>query len=112
MTIRIIDNKKINLSDDEWNHYVKIVKSYTTNTNNGADLFQDLFETDENGLIIFLKPPSKKQTSLEVVLFLQNITVQQHIRQMYEQVADICSQITDKISEIDIKLNQLKGKND
>ena len=49
--------------------YKKIVTSYTTTTNKGEDLFIDLFETDENGIIVFLKPPSKRQTSFEVFLF-------------------------------------------
>lgn len=108
MSIRIIDNKRIDLTVDEWNMYQKIVKSYTTPTNKGEDLFIDLFETDGSGIITFLKPPSKRQTSLEVFLFLMSIFQHQHLRIMYARVDDMCRQIKDKMSEIDNKLNELK----
>ena len=61
MPLRIIDNKKIEMTSDEWGMYEKIVKSYTTLTNKGEDLFIDLFETDDNGIIIFLKPPRSEE---------------------------------------------------
>lgn len=103
MTIRIIDNKKIDLTDDEWTMYQKIVKSYTNTTNKGEDLFIDLFETDKNGIMIFLKPPSKRHTSLEVFLFLMSIFQHQHIREMYKKVDDVCEQMKTKIKELDKK---------
>lgn len=100
MSIHIVDNKKIEMTNDEWSMYDKIVKSYTTLTNKGEDLFIDLFETDDNGIIIFLKPPSKRQTSFEVFLFLMAIQQQQHIRVMYQQVDDVCNQMKAKIKEL------------
>ena len=30
MTIKIVDNKKVDMTEDEFNMYQKIVKSYTT----------------------------------------------------------------------------------
>ena len=57
MPIRIVTNKKVEMTEDEWTMYNKIVKSYTTATNKGEDLFNDLFETDNNGIIVFLRPP-------------------------------------------------------
>jgi len=97
--IKIIDNKKIEMTDDEWSMYEKIVKSYTTSTNKGEDLFIDLFETDENGVIIFLKPPSKRQTSFEVFLFLMAIMQHQHLRQLHQQVDDLCAQLKEKFKD-------------
>lgn len=96
---RIIDNKKIELTQDEWLMYEKIVKSYTTLTNKGEDLFIDLFEVDENGIIIFLKPPSKRQTSFEVFLFLMSLMQHQHLRQMHAQIDDACNQIKEKVKK-------------
>ena len=104
--MRIIDNKRVNITDAEWEMYQKIVKSYTTATNKGEDLFQDLFESDNNGLIIFLKPPSKRQTSFEIFLFLMSIMQNQHLRCMYDQVADMAKQLKDKIAEVDEKLKK------
>lgn len=107
MTLRIIDNKKIDMTEDEWSMYQKIVKSYTSLTNKGEDLFIDLFETDDNGIIMFLKPPSKRQTSFEVFLFLMSIFQHQHLRLMHNQVDDICIQMKQKIVEIDTKLKDM-----
>lgn len=99
MSIRIVDNKKVEMTDDEWLLYQKIVKSYTSLTNKGEDMFIDLFEADDHGIILFLKPPSKRQTSFEVFLFLMALQQQQHIRLMYQQVDDVCAQMKAKIKE-------------
>lgn len=96
MTFQIIDNKKVEMTQDEWLMYEKIVKSYNTLTNKGEDLFIDLFEVDQNGIIIFLKPPSKRQTSFEVFLFLMALMQHQHLRLMHAQIDDLCAQIKEK----------------
>ena len=106
----IIDNKKVDVTPSEAKMYEKIVQSYTTATVNGEDLFVDLFETDDNGIIIFLKPPSKRHTSLEIFLFLISITQHQHLRLMHGQVDDICSQMKEKLKEIDEKLKILSER--
>ena len=108
MSVRVVDNKKLDMTQDEWAMYEKIVKSYTTLTNKGEDLFIDLFETNDNGIIIYLKPPSKRQTSFEVFLFLMSLMQHQHLRLMQHQVNDVVEQFKNKIKELDIKLAQLK----
>lgn len=107
---QVIDNKKVEITHDEWLMYEKIVKSYTSLTNKGEDLFMDLFEVDNNGIIMFLKPPSKRQTSFEVFLFLMSLMVHQHLRVMHSQVIDICDQMKGKIKEVDDKLLELSKK--
>lgn len=97
MSIRVVDNKKVDMTDDEWAMYNNIVKSYTDITGKGEDLFIDLFEANNDGIIIFLKPPSKRRTSLEVFLFLMAVMQHQHLRLMHEQV--------------DQAINELKNKN-
>jgi hypothetical protein len=97
MSARVIDNKKIDLTEDEWSMYQKIVKSYTNATNNGEDLFKDLFETDNNGIIIFLKPPTKFRTSFEVFLFLMSLMQHQHLRLMHQQVDEVVAQLKEKL---------------
>ena len=89
MTIRVVNNKKVEMTDDEWDMYNKIVQSYTDITGKGEDLFIDLFETNEEGIILLLKPPSKRRTSLEVFLFLMALMQQQHLRLMWKEIADI-----------------------
>lgn len=100
MPFRIIDNKKVEITEDEWSMYQKIVKSYTSITNKGEDLFIDLFEVDDSGVIIFLKPPSKRQTSFEVFLFLMSLMQHQHLRLMHAQINDVCQQMKNKLDEI------------
>jgi hypothetical protein len=107
MPITIIDNKRVDLTYDEIQMYNKIVASYTNMTNKGEDLFIDLFETDDNGIIVFLKPPSKRQTSFEVFLFLISIMNNQHLRLMHDEVSSICNQMKAKMREFDEKMSKL-----
>jgi hypothetical protein len=110
MGLKIINNQKVDMTDDEWNLYQKIVKSYTTTSNRGEDLFQDLFVSDDKGIIKFIKPPSVRQTSFEIFLFLISIFQHQHLRLMYAQVADITQQMKDKMKEMDAKSLELDEK--
>jgi hypothetical protein len=96
MPLKIIDNKKVEMTDDEWTMYQKIVKSYTTMMNKGEDLFIDLFESNDEGIIMFLKPPSKRQTSLEVFLFLMALMQHQHLRMMHKQVDEVVAELKKK----------------
>jgi hypothetical protein len=99
MTIRVVDKKKLEMTEDEWSMYQKIVQSYTTATNKGEDLFIDLFETDEKGIIVFLKPPSKFRTSFEIFLFLMSLMQHQHLRLMHQQVDEVCKEMREKMSD-------------
>lgn len=98
MGMKVINNKKVEMTEDEWAMYDKIVKSYTTQTNKGEDLFIDLFETDSDGIIIFLKPPSKFRTSFEVFLFLMSLMQHQHLRLMHKQMDEVCKEIREKLA--------------
>ena len=111
MSMRIVDNQKIDMTDSEWEMYNRIVKSYTTLSNKGEDLFQGLFKTDDNGIIQFLIPPSRHQTSLEVFLYLASLMQHQHLRVLYNEVESICAQMKAKMQEIDAKLAKLETAN-
>lgn len=108
MAIRVVCNMKLDMTGDEFGLYQNIVKSYTVGQNRGEDLFTDLFVSDEQGMIRFLRPPSKRQTSMEIYLFLMTLQQQQVMRTINKQVDDMVSQIKTKVSEIDLKLSQLK----
>jgi len=103
--IRIIANRKVDLTDDEWALYNRICLSYSAY--GGVSLFDDLFESDENGIIVFLKPPNKKHTTFEVFLFLMAVLEQQHMRLMHNQIDDIVVQVKNKLIELDSKLQKL-----
>lgn len=110
VSMKIIDGKKILLTEDEFNLYKTIVKNYTTQTNKGEEYFEDLFFTNDKGIIIMLKPPSHKQTSFEILAFLQNIFLQQHVREIYNLVDNVCDQMKNKMKEMDKKLELLDSK--
>src|SRR5208337_3409594 len=97
--IKVVDNRKLEMSNDEYAMYQSIVASYTTITNRGEDLFADLFHTNDDGIIIFLKPPSKRQTTLEVFLFLMSIMQHQQLRLFGAEVSDLCSQMKEKLKQ-------------
>ncbi len=78
--LRIIDNKKVDLTDDEWTIYQKVVESYNTDTFDGKILFKNLFESDQNGIISYLIPPDGKYCSMEIIVFIHSIMLHQQLR--------------------------------
>jgi len=111
MTIRIVNNKRLDMTEAEFALYNKICQSYTVNNNKGEDLFIDLFEVDSNGLITMLIPPSKRQTSFEVWLFLTSLFTNQRLRVMHEEVDSVCSQMVEKMKEMEKLHQELLDKN-
>ena len=99
--LKIIDNKRIEMTQDEFKIYEQICASYKQ----GKILFSGLFETDENGIIVCLIPP-KKVFTMEVTQFLQNLMVHQHMR-------IIISEHNEAMKELnELKGDLLKLKND
>ena len=112
MPFRVINNKRIDLTDDEWHLYQEICKSYDRPNFKGSDLFAELFETDAKGIITYLKSPTR-YTSMEIFLFMMSVMQHQHLRVMYsrvdEAIAD-CKQITEKARELVTELeNRREG---
>ncbi|NJO18721.1 MAG: hypothetical protein HC877_24275 [Thioploca sp.] len=66
---RIIDHKAIDMTDDEFRLYNQICRSYDRTNFKGEDLFKDHFESNNDGIILFVRPPNKKYSSLEVYTF-------------------------------------------
>src|SRR3972149_7044137 len=108
--IRIIDHKRVDLTNDELQMYQQICRSYDepkVNTK-GEDLFVDHFDVDGDGIITFVKPPSRRYSSLEVYCFLISIMQNQHMRNLYEQNKMLVKETSNKIKELMIELEQLK----
>lgn len=104
--LRVINNKRIDLTDDEFNAYQDICKAYSRENFDGKELFRDLFETNEEGIIIFLKPPTK-MFSMEVVIFLQNVMLHQHLRRIYDEHNEEIKKVRELSAQLDEKLKQL-----
>lgn len=104
-TIRIIDNKKIALTGDEWKMYEEICASYNRTRFKGSDLFKDLFETDTEGRITFLRPP-RQQTSHEVIYFLITVMTHQYLSESCQEVSTFLEEGQALLAE----LRQLKSQ--
>lgn len=99
MPIHIIDNKKVNLTEDEWRMYNDICRSYDRPNFKGESLFVSLFESDDNGIITFLKPPANRHTSMEVVFFMMIIQQHQQLRAFNRQAEDLFKELREKIEK-------------
>jgi hypothetical protein len=104
----IIDNKKIDLTGDEYALYDKICRSYDRPNCKGEELFKGLFETDDNGIITFIVPPSIRQTSMEIYLFVSSIYQHQHMRILYNKFDALEKKLNDKMIELEKKAEKKK----
>jgi hypothetical protein len=110
MAIKIVDAKRVEMTTDEWTLYEKICASYDDlPAQRGRDFFQDLFESNEEGLITFLKPP-KRQSTMEVCLFLINLMCQQHLRKSAKLVEEAVKRVDEKLQQIDKAMAALEEK--
>jgi hypothetical protein len=101
VAIRIIDNKKLEMTEDEFTLYKNICRSYDRANFKGEELFRELFETDEMGIITFIRPPSVRQTSMEVMCFIFAIFQHQHIRLMEAKVGRLVARVEEKLKLLD-----------
>jgi hypothetical protein len=98
-TIRIIDNKKVLMTPDEYRYFEEICQGYDRPNFQGKDLFQDHFESNDSGIIIFVKPPHKKYSSMEVFTFLVSLQVNQQLRLAQEQMETLIKEAENKLRE-------------
>jgi hypothetical protein len=106
--LRIINNKKIALTQSEWDLYQSICKSYTTTKMNGTDLFRDLFEVNEDGIIIFLRPPKSNYTSFECYFFVVNVFLHQHLKAACEENYKVIDEAKQVITEVKALIADMK----
>jgi len=109
-----IDYKKVKLTYDEKTEYERMVKSYTSTTQRGEELFRGMFEVNDDGIITMIRALGEKRTSFEVVFFLLNIMQNQWLREMAirlnEHISTSSKQIDDKLLELDKKILELEEK--
>jgi len=109
MTLRIIDNKRIDLTNSEFKMYKEICKAYSHERANGEDLFKNLFETNSEGMIEYLRPPTKEFT-WEVINFLQNIMIHQHLRKVYSDHNEAIEEFKKEKKELLSRIEDLESK--
>lgn len=70
------------MADEEYEYYCEIVKSFSTDTFNGASYFEGLFEVDKEGFITLIKPT--KSIPHLVLFFCQQLMISQRLRYIDE----------------------------
>jgi len=86
MVLQVIDHKSVDMTDEEYAYYKKLVGEFTIGTANGKDQFRDLFDVDGDGCITFIHPPIRKEIGWGVLFFVQDLMINQRLRRMERQV--------------------------
>ena len=84
IAFRIVANKKVKMTDDEFQVYNNIIETYAEF--GGDSVFHDLFETNSDGLIVMVKPPSARKVPIEAYLFVLSLQQQQVLRRLEDVV--------------------------
>ena len=79
--IRAVDNKRLDLTDEEHSYYLDLLDKF------GNKEFCGLFATDKNGQITSISPPLDREVSLGVLFFILNVMMNQRLRKIGELVA-------------------------
>lgn len=95
------------MTNEEWESYVNIARTYDRPNFQGTDLFKGLFDTDNNGMITFIRPPSGVQTSMEIFLFVCALYEHQKMRSFEQRVEENIEQMNKKIADT---LEELKNR--
>ena len=82
----IINFKSVEMNEEEHKYYEELVKSFSTPEKSGKNYFRDLFDVDEDGCIMFIRPPLKMEVPWAVLVFLQNLMINQRLRRMEKKV--------------------------
>lgn len=84
INFRIIANKKVKMTDDEFAIYTNIITTYEEF--GGDILFNELFEVNSDGIIVMVKPPSARKVPMEAYLFILSLQQQQVLRRLEDVV--------------------------
>jgi hypothetical protein len=91
-------------------------ESYSRPNFNGADIFMEMFDTNGEGIITFVKPPEKRAFTMEAYCFLTSLMVNQHLRishQLNEAlVLETKQNLQNLIVEFKKELAELKAQKD
>ena len=82
MALHVVDYKQVDMMDEEFEYYEKLIQEFTSGAYLGKDQFRDVFEVDGDGCITFIHPPIKKQIAWAVLFFIQNLMINQRLRRI------------------------------
>jgi hypothetical protein len=87
--MKVVDYKQIDMTNEEYEEYKKLVDAFTYGTYSGKDQFRDLFEVDGDGCITLIKTPVGRQIGWGIIFFLQNLMINQRLRRMEEKLEEM-----------------------
>jgi len=85
---RIIDFKSVDMTEEEYDYYKKLVAEFTVGNYDGKNQFKNIFEVDGDGCLTQVQLPLKKKVSWAVIFFLQNLMINQRLRRMEKWVKE------------------------
>ena len=97
--IRAVGNKRVDLSDSEYEYYKELIKHVEPSEFNG------IFESNENGIILNVMPRPDRNSSLIVYFFLMNVSFNQRLRKLDEFLS-----YRDKVDELISKVENIESK--
>ena len=97
--IRAVGNKRLDLSEEEFSYYKKLIEHVDQSEFNG------IFESNKNGIILNVMPDPARQSSLVVYFFLMNVSFNQRLRKLDEFLS-----YKDKIDILIEKVNKIENK--
>ena len=87
--IKVIDHKAVDLTNEEFEYYNKLVEEFTYGSYQGKDQFHDIFDVDDDGCISLIRPPLKKEVGWAIIVFLQNLMINQRLRRMERKIEEV-----------------------
>ena len=70
------------MTNEEFKYYESLVEEFTVPNRSGKEQFVDIFDVDSDGCISIVRPPLKKEIGWAIILFLQNLMINQRLRRM------------------------------
>ena len=86
--IYVIDYKKVDMTEEEYNYYNDLIREFTYGNTSGKEQFRDMFDVDDDGCISLIRPPLKKEVGWAILVFLQNLMINQRLRRMEQWLKD------------------------
>ena len=89
MTLRVIDFKQIDMTDEEFGFYNQLIESFTSGHYSGKEQFHDMFDVDSDGCISMIRTPLGKEVGWAIIVFLQNLMINQRLRRIEKWVKEL-----------------------
>ena len=81
--IRAIANKRLDLSDQEFEYFKSLKDTF------GENPFKGIFETNNNGIILGIMPPINNSIPMPIIFFMFNVMMNQRLRFIDQQIGGL-----------------------